>query len=125
MINKRSHRGRKMNILFLSSEIAPFAKSGGLADVSGALPFALKKKGADIKVMMPLYSSLQKDKYRIQKLYDNACVRMGNCEEFFSVYHTAEPEGIDVYFIEFNKYFDRNGLYDDKFSREEYKEKMR
>ena len=122
MINKRIHRGRKMNILFLSSEIAPFAKSGGLADVSGALPFALKKKGADIKVMMPLYSSLQKDKYRIQKLYDNACVRMGNCEEFFSVYHTAEPEGIDVYFIEFNKYFDRNGLYDDKFSREEYKD---
>ncbi|MBT4897467.1 MAG: glycogen/starch synthase, partial [Nitrospina sp.] len=46
---------RKLKILFVSTEVHPFAKTGGLADVSGALPPALKKLGHDIRVIMPKY----------------------------------------------------------------------
>jgi starch synthase len=46
---------RPMKIAFLSSEVAPFAKTGGLADVAGALPKFLTQAGEDVRVFMPLY----------------------------------------------------------------------
>ena len=53
---------KKLNILLAASEVVPFAKSGGLADVSGALPKALKDLGHDIRVVMPRYYIVDKDK---------------------------------------------------------------
>ena len=44
-----------MKVLFIASECVPFIKTGGLADVVGALPIALKESGADIRVMLPKY----------------------------------------------------------------------
>ena len=77
-----------MRVLFCSSEVLPFAKTGGLADVSGALPQALEKQGCRVKVALP--------KYR--------CVKNQG--------RTAKMGGdIDVYFVENDKYFDREGLY--------------
>ncbi|OPZ78436.1 MAG: Glycogen synthase [Alphaproteobacteria bacterium ADurb.Bin438] len=63
---------------------------------------------------MPLYASVNREKYGLKKLFEFSCVQMGNCEEFYSVYHTSEPLGVDVYFIEFNKYFNRKGFYHDE-----------
>lgn len=102
-----------IKVLFVASEIEPYAKTGGLADVSSALPRALKAKGLKVKSVMPLYSKVNREKYKLKKVMDSACVHMGNCEEWYSVYHTTEPYGNDVYFIEFNKYFDRYGIYHD------------
>ncbi len=51
---------RKLKILFVSAEVHPFAKTGGLADVSGALPPALKLLGHDIRVVTPKYFSTSK-----------------------------------------------------------------
>ncbi|MEW6009306.1 MAG: glycogen/starch synthase, partial [Candidatus Omnitrophota bacterium] len=48
-----------MNILFSSSEVVPFAKTGGLADVSGALPKALENAGLKVKITMPLYKGIK------------------------------------------------------------------
>ncbi|WP_022851162.1 glycogen synthase GlgA [Limisalsivibrio acetivorans] len=99
-----------MKILFLSSEIAPFAKTGGLADVSSSLPKALAEKGETVKAVMPLYSSIDRDKHKIEPFMESACVHMGNCEEWYSV-HKTEADGVEFYFIEFSKYFNRPGIY--------------
>ncbi len=105
----------KIKVLFVASEIEPYAKTGGLADVSSALPKALAGKGIEVKSVMPLYSKVNREKYKLKKVMDMACVHMGNCEEWFSVYHTNEPYGNDVYFIEFSKYFDRPDIYHESF----------
>jgi len=47
-----------LKVLFVSSECAPFAKTGGLADVVGALPIALRRLGVDVRVVMPLYAGM-------------------------------------------------------------------
>ena len=55
----------KLKILIAASEIVPFAKSGGLADVVGALPKALRALGHDVRVVMPRYYVVDKDKYAL------------------------------------------------------------
>ena len=69
-----------IKVLFVASEIEPYAKTGGLADVSSALPQALVKKGIEVKSVMPLYSKVNREKYKLKKVMDSACVHMGNCE---------------------------------------------
>ncbi len=102
-----------MNVLFISSEMEPYAKSGGLADVVAALPKALKSLGAKVKVVIPLYASIKYDRYSLKQIIPSACVHMGTCEEWYRVHHTDSPHGVDVYFIEFQKYFNRPGFYHD------------
>ena len=93
----------KIKLLFVSSEAAPFIKTGGLGDVAAALPKYLKKEGAEVKLILPLYSLIDREKYHLTKMYDGCCVRMGNCEEFYSLYYAETPCHYDAYFIEFNK----------------------
>ncbi len=104
----------KLNILMVSSECVPFAKTGGLADVVGALPVALKKLGHDVRIVIPKYSSIDDNKFNIKLLHTPMGVWMGNKEEWCSVYSTTIEEDVPVYFIDFKLYFDRDGLYYDK-----------
>lgn len=101
-------------VLFIASEAEPYAKSGGLADVVSALPKALRKEGVEVKIIIPLYSSVNYEKFGIKRVLESACVHMGPYEEWFSVHHTDKPHNIDVYFIESNKFFSRNGYYHDQ-----------
>lgn len=57
-----------MKILYISSEVVPFAKTGGLADVAGALPKALKNIGHDIRIFMPRYRSIDLERYELKKI---------------------------------------------------------
>ncbi|MBU4582165.1 MAG: glycogen synthase GlgA [Proteobacteria bacterium] len=97
----------------ISSECVPFAKTGGLADVVGALPKALRKLGHEVIVVLPLYGSIDYRKHGIELFIAPIGVRMGNSLEWCAV-HKAICDGvISVYFIEYDKYFQRDGLYHD------------
>ncbi len=90
-----------MKILFCSSEVVPFAKTGGLADVAGTLPLALAEKGVKIKVVMPYYRMIDAKKFNIKKVNKQVSkAKLG--------------KNVDIYFIESQRYFDRQGLYQDK-----------
>ena len=102
-----------MNILFVSSEVTPFAKTGGLADVSGALPKALEKLGDSVKVVMPRYYGIDRD--TLKKLPMALGVDMGSLGEMWcGVYKSYLPNsGVEVYFIEHEGFYGRSGLYDE------------
>nr|MBA2543732.1 glycogen/starch synthase [Deltaproteobacteria bacterium] len=59
-----------MNVLFVASEMAPFAKTGGLADVMAALPPYLARAGHDVRVVMPLYDTVDTSKATFQAIMD-------------------------------------------------------
>ncbi|MBO7257468.1 MAG: glycogen/starch synthase [Alphaproteobacteria bacterium] len=110
------------NVLFVASEMTPFIKTGGLGDVVGALPKSLAKNGVVVKVVVPLYSEINYEKFGLEKVMDGNCVQMGNCQEFFSVHMSNYIPGIEVYFVEFNKYFNRPWVYGDRWSGQAYED---
>jgi len=103
----------QLRIVMLASECVPFAKSGGLADVVGALPHALRALGHDVIVVMPKYASIDAAKHKLQRSFEQMCVWMGNEEEWCAVDTTRTSDGVPVYFIDSEKYFARDGLYHD------------
>ncbi len=104
---------KKLKIAMIASECFPYVKTGGLADVVGALPKALKKLGHEVIVIVPKYSSIDTVKHNIHPFMPQMGVWMGNCIEWCGV-HQATHTDVPVYFIEFNKYFDRDGIYHDR-----------
>jgi starch synthase len=103
-----------MNILIAASEVTPYVKTGGLADVAGALPKYLKKHGHDVRVILPKYRAIDGVKYNLQALPYRLSVQVGAETEDFRLKHTKTPEGVDVYFVENMRYFNRPGIYGDK-----------
>jgi starch synthase len=106
----------KLNILIAASEVVPYAKSGGLADVIGALPKALHALGHDVRVVMPRYYIVDKEKYGLKRLDVALGVHMGVMgEAWAAVYESTLPGSeVPVYFIDHEEYFGRQGLYDDE-----------
>lgn len=102
----------KLNIVMITSECVPFAKSGGLADVVGALPQALRALGHDVIVIMPKYAKIDAAKHGLRPFLAPMGVWMGDTEEWCAV-DIADNDGVPVYFIESQQYFDRPGLYHD------------
>ncbi len=102
--------GRPLRVLFVSSEVGPFAKTGGLADVCGALPKALAARGLDVRVVMPLYAGIRWDE--LEPLDGLFSVPMYWGQARSAVRMTKLPgTNVRVYFLEFNRYFDRPHLY--------------
>ncbi len=106
----------KLNILLAASEVVPFAKSGGLADVAGALPKALHALGHDVRVVMPRYYIVDREKYGLRKLDGVLGIPMGSMgDRWAAVYEGRLPGSeVPVYFIEHDAMFGRKGLYDDE-----------
>jgi starch synthase len=98
-----------MNILYISPEISPFAKTGGLADVAQALPKALKALGHDIRAVMPKYLSIADQRIDIKRLAP-LTVQMHNGLHS-AVLWQAENGTVPTYFIENEAYFYREGFY--------------
>jgi starch synthase len=85
----------------VASEVVPFAKTGGLADVAGALPLALEELGCEVIIVMPGYKCVTDAKFRISRVSKN-------------ISSSLVGKKIKVYFIENGLYFNRDGLYVDK-----------
>ena len=102
----------KLKILFVSAEVSPFAKTGGLADVAGSLPHTLASKGNDVRVVMPRYKTIDAGMTYVTDF----AVHMGNKIETCIVRETIigsknENDVVPVYFIDSYQYFDRDGIY--------------
>ncbi|RJP29750.1 MAG: glycogen synthase [Candidatus Omnitrophota bacterium] len=98
-----------IEVLYCSSEVVPFAKTGGLADVSGALPLSLEKLGVKVNIVMPLYSLVDRAKFKLSKA--------GN-----ATYKAVIGSRINIFFIENKAFFDRPSLYTD--SNGDYKDNL-
>ncbi len=104
-----------MKILMVASEAVPFAKTGGLADVAGVLPRFLKQMGHDVRVVMPLYGSIDQWKYRLEPLPGALGVWMGIMGELWCEVRESRLPNTDVpiYFIGHDGFFARKGLYNE------------
>ncbi|MFA6107014.1 MAG: glycogen/starch synthase [Patescibacteria group bacterium] len=101
----------KIKILFLSAEVAPLAKAGGLGDVAGALPKALGRLGADIRVCLPYYGFIDAKKYHLKKIRENIAVPVDHKETFVSLWETVLPgSAVPVYLIK-HDFFNSKNIY--------------
>lgn len=116
---------KALNILFVTSETEPFAKTGGLADVSGALPQIIRELGHEIRIMMPRYGTISERKF---KLHDVIRLReipipVGNTEiigHVNSSFISSLKAKVQVYFLANKGLYDRAGLYSDPHSKKDY-----
>lgn len=110
--SKHPEQSSGLNILFVASEVHPFAKVGGLADVVFALCRELRINGHDARIVLPRYSFISGEKYGLQSCLEPMGVWMGDVEEWCAV-RTTLYQDVPVYFIEHHLYFDREGIYHD------------
>ena len=102
-----------MRIVFAASECVPYAKTGGLADIIGALPAAVAKLGHEVTVYLPLYRQVQK---HLQNAPRKICIpsltiSFQNYNRFVSVVDGGKVDGVQHYFIDCPELFDRESLY--------------
>jgi len=103
-----------MNIVIVASEVTPFSKTGGLADVAGALPKALARLGAKVSVFSPYYPSVTQVKgLELKTKISNLPVKVGERIKIAKLYHKRQPS-VDFFFVANPEYFDREYLYGTK-----------
>ena len=116
-----------LNAVMLAAEVSPFAKVGGLADVLGALPKALERIGVRVTVILPGYKSINHDQYGIRpcEMVAGFDVPMGPGSAYAEVFQTRLPRSaVDVFLIGSDRYFHRDGIYDDPVTHEGYLDNM-
>lgn len=99
-----------MKVLYASSEAYPFAMSGGLADVAGALPKALRKRFVGCRVVMPLYSSISEELKEKMTFICSITVPVSWRRQYCGIFE-AHVDGVIYYLIDNQYYFKRDGLY--------------
>lgn len=100
-----------MKILFCTSEMSPFAKTGGLADVCGSLPLQLASLGHEVSVIMPKYRQVKSRKHALRKFIEGLPVTVGQTERQAKIFHKRYQGLIDVFFVDNLHYFGRDQLY--------------
>ena len=99
-----------MKVLFVASEAVPFAKTGGLADVAGSLPKALKEEGVDIRVIMPKYGMIPEEiRAQMTHVYDGE-LPVSWRDKYVGL-DMLNYNGVTFYFVDNEEYFRRDGFY--------------
>ncbi len=120
-------RALDMHVVFASSEAVPFAKTGGLADVCGALPLELTRLGVQTTLFLPYYQVVARGKYAIEPTGITLQIPIGNKLVHARILLThltvpnangSDPLEVPVYLIDQPDYFDRPGLY--QFQGQDY-----
>jgi starch synthase len=101
----------RLRILLIASEVAPFAKTGGLADVAGALPKALAGLGHDVRIMMPKYRSAEAHATDLRIVVPTIRVPLGDRTAEGALIEAQGPSGVPVYLLEHEHYYNRDSLY--------------
>ncbi len=100
-----------MRILYTASEVAPFAKTGGLADVAGALPAALARLGQEVKVVMPQYTVVDEKRWGLTSRGDLSVRLAGEVYPFTIAAGRLPETPVEVLFLSHDRLFGRPGLY--------------
>ena len=99
-----------MKVLYVASEAVPFAKTGGLADVAGSLPKALKAEGVDVRVIMPKFGKIpEKFRNAMEHVYDGE-IPVSWRSKYVGL-DKIEHDGVTYYFVDNEEYFRREGFY--------------
>ena len=109
----------KKKILFVASEADPFIKTGGLADVAGSLPQALREEGHDVRLVIPQYRQIP-EKYKDRM--ESVChfrTKLAWRDTYLGV-NRLEEDGVPVYFIDNKHYFDRDSIYENEDKHEQF-----
>jgi len=99
-----------MKILFVASEVAPLAKTGGLADVTGSLPKELRRMGHDVRIILPFYQTVAEENFAVSSVLQNVSVSINGKEEIGRLYQTVLDD-IPVYLLGHENYYKRKYLY--------------
>ena len=101
-----------MNILFVSSEVAPFAKTGGLGDVSAALPRELRARGHDVRIVVPMYARVHAPGRTFREVIPELVFALGGRIVRVGIYAATLPgSDAEVYFVRCPSLYDRPNIY--------------
>jgi len=117
---------KKLKILFVTSEVVPFVKTGGLADVSAALPQTLAELGHEVRIVVPKYGAVDDRKFKIHEVVrlKDIKIDVGGKEVIFSLkscFLPGQKIRVQIYFLDNQEYFGkRNSLYNDPLTGKDY-----
>ena len=100
-----------MKILLASSEVFPFSKTGGLADMVGALARALANEGHEVRVVTPLYRGIREKFPALRKVAWNFDLPLGLQQVQAELWELDAARGLKIYFVDQPGFFDRAGIY--------------
>ena len=96
----------KIKVLMVAAELSPLAKVGGLADVVSSLPPALLKLNIDARLIIPLYSQIDKKKYKLKKIYSDLEIPSGRMLIKINIWKALLPNTkVKIYFINAKSFF--------------------
>ncbi len=101
----------RLHIAMLASEIVPFAKTGGLADMVGSLGIALERLGQRVSLIMPAHRSALRGRVPLEDTGTRFTVPIANRKEEATLLRAKAGRGVSVYLVRADRYFDRDNLY--------------
>ncbi len=116
---------KPLNVLFVTSEVEPFAKTGGLADVSAALPKTIKELGHEIRIILPRYGCISERRSKLHNVLrlKEIQIPIGSTEATASIKSStldSKKSKVQVYFIENQELFGHQDLYVDSATKKDF-----